>query len=276
MPSLLRVIEWNLRDARTFGRSFIVRHVAAARGQPVHSWHLTGIGQVSVRLGTTDIQVFRQIFQWREYDMSKWKQYPRVRARYDHILALDRVPVIVDAGANIGASALWFANEFPAARVVAVEPDPANAAACRRNIAANPNIKLVEAAIGSRPGRIQLENPAGQAWAPRTARTDGAGGIDVVTIPELVASVPNAALLLAKVDIEGFESDLFATNIDWLDDAAAILIETHDWMLPGNGTSFALQKAMGERRFEMVLSGENLIYFNTDPTLIGPTLDASM
>jgi len=263
MSGLIDSLRRNLRDARIFGPAFVQRHWTAARGGQMYSWSLNGIGRVSVRLGTTDIEVFRQIFQWREYDMSKWKHYRGVRARYDAILADGRTPVIIDAGANIGASALWFAREFPRARVVAVEPDPANAAACRGNTAAHPNIVLHEAAIGSAPGHVELHNPARAAWAHRATRSESPVGIEVVTIPELVASVPNGTLFVVKIDIEGFESDLFASNIDWIDEAAAILVETHDWLLNGSGTSATLQKAMGDRRFEIVLSGENLIYFNS-------------
>lgn len=255
-------LQWTVREARCFGPGFVMRHWTALRGAKRHQWTMKGVGDVAIRHGTTDAEVMRQVFERREYDISHRGQYPAVRARYDAICASGRTPLIIDAGANIGASALWFAREFPDARVIAVEPDPANAAACRANSAANARITLWEAAIGGQPGKIALENPSGHAWAPRTSRS-ASGEIRIVTIPELIASVPDSELFIVKIDIEGFEADLFASNTDWIDQAAAILIETHDWMLPGSGTSFSMQKAMGDRRFEVVLSGENLLYFNT-------------
>jgi hypothetical protein len=72
--------------------------------------------------------------------------------------------------------------------------------------------------------------------------------------------VPNAQVFIVKIDIEGFEADLFSANLDWLDLADVVIIEPHDWMLPGQGSSRTLQVAMAARPFEVLLSGENLIY----------------
>ena len=38
------------------------------------------------------------------------------------------------------------------------------------------------------------------------------------------------------------------------------MIEPHDWLLPGSGTSTDFQKAMAERGFDLLISGENLLY----------------
>ena len=222
---------------------------------------VAGIGTVWLRPGTTDDEVFRQVFSGREYELRSLRRYAAILAHHDAMLAAGRTPVIVDAGANIGAASLWFSAAFPRAHVVAVEPDAGNAAMCRRNCTGRPAIDVVEAAIGSMPGGVTLHNPSGKAWAPRSERSAG-GEIRIVTIPDMVAAVPNGRLFIAKVDIEGFESDLFAANTGWIDDIAVLIIELHDWMRPGGGTSFALQQAMAERRFEIVISGENLVYIN--------------
>ncbi|WP_342353833.1 hypothetical protein [Methylobacterium dankookense] len=55
---------------------------------------------------------------------------------------------------------------------------------------------------------------------------------------------PNASLLLVKIDIEGFESELFASNTEWVDKAFAIIIEIHDDRLPGQHSSRAMQRAL--------------------------------
>ncbi len=268
MAAWFDLLRWNLRDARVFGAGFVLRHLSAARGTKLHSWHLKDVGRVTVRLDTSDIDVVRQIFQSREYDLSKYAQYRALRVRYDALLTIGKVPIIIDAGANIGASALWFEREFPRAKVLAVEPDADNAEICSANIANHDAITLHRAAIGSVPGRIVIENPGSSAWGRRTVRSEDVNGIEVVTIPQFVASVEGGSLFVVKIDIEGFEQDLFAGNLDWIDQAAVIIIEPHDWMRPGKGTSFALQKAMGDRRFELLVSGENLLYFNSaDPAI---------
>ena len=66
--------------------------------------------------------------------------------------------VVVDAGANIGLSTVFFANKFPQAKIVAIEPEPSNFAMLRDNVAPYPNVTPVQAALwkedrGARPVR---------------------------------------------------------------------------------------------------------------------------
>ncbi len=55
--------------------------------------------------------------------------------------------VIIDLGANIGATMALLATTYPRARIIGVEPDPANAELCRENLGPWGNrCELVEAA----------------------------------------------------------------------------------------------------------------------------------
>ena len=36
---------------------------------------------------------------------------------------------------------------------------------------------------------------------------------------------------LIKLDIEGYENEIFKNNYDWIDKFKVLIIETHDWML---------------------------------------------
>lgn len=65
---------------------------------------------------------------------------------------------------------------------------------------------------------------------------------------------------LAKIDIEGFESDLFSSSTEWLSDVSVVFIEPHDWLYPGKKTSRSFQRAMAEQDFEIHLMGENIAY----------------
>jgi len=174
------------------------------------------------------------------------------------------VPVIIDAGANIGASAVWFANQFPLAQVMAIEPEPANARLCRMNLEPCPNARLLEGAIGAASGSVSLVNPNGEAVAFRTVRQEASGGIRVYTVPEILSEVPNGHLFIVKVDIQGFENDLFAANTKWVRDTKVVIVEPHDWMLPGQRTSQSFRKTLGGLDFEVLLRGENLIYVNNE------------
>ena len=115
--------------------------------------------------------------------------------------------------------------------------------------------------IGAEAGHVTVLK-GGKSASVTTERA--AHGCPVITIDQAVASVPNGVPFIVKVDIEGFEQDLFGSNLDWIDRSAAIFIEPHDWMFPDQSTSKSFQRAMGERRFAIYVSGENLLYVNRD------------
>jgi FkbM family methyltransferase len=245
----------NISDAMRFGPAFALRHVSNLLGRPLHAATVDGC-PVQLRRGSTDAAVFRQIFRKGDWDFTRFPQAQRVWNAYHAIVRAGERPVIIDAGANVGAASLWFAGRFPQASIVAVEPDPDNARMCRLNTRRTGNVTVIEAAIGSRAGAASLQNPLGTAVAVQTLRSS-AGGVAVRTVADLAQG---GRLFIVKIDIEGFESDLFSANTDWLDDVAMVMVETHDWLLPGQFSSRALQRAMAERSFEMLLSGENLFY----------------
>lgn len=251
----------NVHDALTMGAGFPLRHLSDKLGRPRYVTAVKGCGRVSLRAGSSDGAVFRQVFAHREYDLGRFPQHGRVLAAIERALAEGRAPVIVDGGANVGAASLYFARAYPQATVVAIEPDPDNAESCERNTAGCGNVKVLRAALGAEPGAVELFNPAGEAWAVQTSRSSG-GSTEVVTIDQAVG---DGAPVIVKIDIEGFEADLFSSNTGWIDRAAAVIVEPHDWLFPDAASSRALQRAMGERDFDMVISGENLVYFRRDP-----------
>lgn len=66
------------------------------------------------------------------------------------------VRTIVEVGARDCTETLDFANAYPAARIVAFECNPATLPACRRAVAGNANIALVEKAVSDRAGTVSF------------------------------------------------------------------------------------------------------------------------
>lgn len=244
-------------DVRAFGLLNALKVRFGRRTDGLLRLDLPGVGPIVVRQGDSDFETVRQTFGNREYALGNARIEERLLVRYRAILAAGRAPVIIDAGANIGVASLWFRALYPDATVVAVEPDHGNAQILRQNVAAHRNIIVAEAAIGSESGFAALSRK-GSSWGVQTQRA--AGGCPIVTVQELLASVPNGEPFIVKVDIEGFEDDLFSKNLAWLRDTFAVFIEPHDWMLPGRHTSRSFQKAMAAEEFELLLRGENLAY----------------
>mgnify|MGYP002777072523 CR=1 FL=1 len=252
----LGFISGNWRDVRTFGPGVLGRHLGRLSKERVGTARLRDIGPIKVRPHQSDMACLRQVFADREYDLTRFHEAEaRITARYESILSEGSIPIIIDGGANIGAAALWFARKYPAAAIMAVEPDESSFALLRENVGSS--VTPVKAALGAEAGYVTVHVHA-QAWATQTVRADS--GLPVVTVDDLVARVPNGKLFIAKIDIEGFEKDLFASNVDWIAEAFVIYIEPHDWMLPGKGSSRPFMEAIVPHGFEVYVTGENLAF----------------
>lgn len=70
-------------------------------------------------------------------------------------------PLIIDAGAHIGAASVWFALSYPRATVIAVEPHEKNFKVLEANARGFPNIITTRAALASREGTLSLNDPKG-------------------------------------------------------------------------------------------------------------------
>lgn len=256
----LKALWKDLKAAGKIGLGLALRHPSGWLGQRVHCVPVAGVGPMWARFEDSDASVLRQVFAGRSYDLARYpQQHARVRAALERIVAAGKRPVIVDAGANIGASAVWFALRYPEAMVVAVEPDPANLEIARRNVARFANVVLAPAAIGGQRGMVNVVT-LGAGEATRTERGKG-GETPILTVADAKALAgPGAELLAVKVDIEGFEADLFAHNLEWIDEISVLMIELHDWMLPGQHSSGPLQRAVLNRGFEMLVRGESVFF----------------
>ena len=178
-------------------------------------------------------------------------------AAYERVVASGRVPLIIDAGANIGAASMWFARRYPAARIIAVEPDPANADLCRRN-AGPMGVDVVEAAVGSRPGTVDLLDDGMGEWGIQTVR--GEGGVPVVTIPELMSRHADAEPFIVKIDIEGFEEDLFPAETEWFGRQHVVFVEPHDWAHPAAGRTDNLRRVTADSGTDLLIHGLSLVF----------------
>jgi FkbM family methyltransferase len=229
----------------------------------LRSVDLERIGRVWLREGTSDRDVLEQIFHTEEFNISTAPQFAWVRAAYDRALASGETPLIIDCGANIGLSALYYAQHLPKARIVGIEPAHDNVLLARKNVQHNPLIEIVEAAIHDRPAALELVDPTAAKFAYRVHEASAASksSIEAVTVGGLMQRYGAARNLIVKVDIEGGEAEMFRSNTSWLDHTALLTVETHDWLFPGKGTSQSLFAALAGRKFEVIHKGEYISFF---------------
>ncbi len=208
--------------------------------------------------GFIDSVTANQIYSNNEYNFAFIGRADQIRDRYDAIVAAGRTPIIIDCGANIGLSAQYFARNFPGAKIIGVEPSLENFQAAQANCANFDNIGLYHAAIGSEPGFVAIEDTAVDANAFQVARVDAGEGIAVKTIPGIFADQDNAELFIVKVDIEGFERDLFSSNTGWIEACDVLIVELHDWMLPGQASSGPFLRAVSAYDRDFLFKGESV------------------
>jgi FkbM family methyltransferase len=139
-------------------------------------------------------------------------------------------PSIVDLGANIGLATLWFKRQYPRARILAVEPDPAIFACLERNVRGNgfSDVELVNGAVWSADTELVfLPDGAdgGRAVESSGAReTTGAMRVKGIAADRLLDSRPVDFL---KMDIEGAEDVVIEACRPLLPRVRRLFVEYH-------------------------------------------------
>jgi FkbM family methyltransferase len=153
--------------------------------------------------------------------------YTIVRQSYGKHLPSEPPQFILDAGANIGTTSVWFLSRYPNARLVAVEPDSSNFELLQKNCASfDHRASLVQAAVWPTPANFSLKRN-GDHNAIQVAKSHN-GGCPGVTVPMLLKRFGFPRLDVFKCDIEGAELELFSVGSDeWMRHTRFIVIETH-------------------------------------------------
>ncbi|SAL54166.1 hypothetical protein AWB73_05870 [Caballeronia turbans] len=221
-----------------------------------HGLVLPGNRRFEYRPCLADRSVCKQIFFLRQYATDHLSRAKEIAAFYE---ACEN-PLIVDAGANIGAAAVWYALTYPKAKIVAIEPDISNFALLKKNAEAFPAITPLNAAIAATRGTLYLNDPGAGEWAFRTADRPMENGyaVDALTLEDVMPASGVTPFIL-KIDIEGAESDLFSRHCDALNMFPVVVIELHDWMLPGESNSRNFLKWHVEMKRDFVQVGENTV-----------------
>lgn len=129
---------------------------------------------------------------------------------------------IIDCGANIGTSVLFFAKKFPTARITAFEPDGKVFACLQKNVETNKllNIDLQKAAVYNKNGKLSFS----------------AQGADGGRLSNIGTTIVNCVRLkdylqepidFLKIDIEGAETEVIVDCAEQLRNVKNCFIEYH-------------------------------------------------
>jgi len=108
-----------------------------------------------------DIYLFHEMFSTAYYEIpARLKREART---------------IVDLGANIGLASRFFAEIFPNATLVCVEPNPPNIAILRKNVATlGGRVRIIEGAVSDRAGEAHFAGSL-ECWRGRLDKNASSG-----------------------------------------------------------------------------------------------------
>jgi FkbM family methyltransferase len=246
------------QSIRNLGFFHYCRYRLVLRGHPSKSGPLQLTARnaqtpIRVRPGSSDFSVFRQIF---------------VEEEYAPLMSINSGGLIVDCGANIGCSSIYFLTRFPGCRVIAIEPDPGNFEVLSHNLAPyGKRVQLLHAAVWGSKTELRLAAEGqgrGAEWGRNVEEYQSdvelstGDHVAAVTIESLLSETSEERIALLKIDIEGAETSLFGPKSqcqNWLRRVDQIAIELHDTRTGGEASRLFLA-ALGSEEWAFTKSGE--------------------
>lgn len=201
---------------------------------------------IELRTNTTDYAVFLQVF---------------VRNYYAFDIDL-KPEIIIDCGANIGLTSIYYSNKYPKAKIIAIEPEKSNYNMMVRNTCNYPNIICLQKGIWKKSCMLEIIDENVPNWEFMVRESSNTTGISAISIPDLIKEFKISCIDILKIDIEGSEKEVFESNIDsWLPFVKVLIIELHDRYK--HGCSQALFKSLSPYQYDVQMKGDNLcIYFH--------------
>ncbi len=175
---------------------------------------------VLCRTRGSDLYVFEHVFLERQYLCLNGVRSPEL---------------IVDCGANVGYTSVYFLTRFPRAHVIAIEPDTENFRLLQENLRPyGGRAEAINSGVWSHScGLVMAEAPYrdGLAWARqvRECRPGEQAQMTAISLDDILQRSGAPRISILKVDIERAEAVVFSANYEsWLGRVDNIAIELHD------------------------------------------------
>jgi FkbM family methyltransferase len=162
------------------------------------------------------------------------------RRDYESPQTLHNVRQVVDLGANVGYSCLYWCHEYPECQVTAYEPHPVHLGAIDDNLARNgflDRVKVVAAAAGSKEGRLYLTDAGSSSAITGHPSAFQVSVIDIFRVREMTGAID-----ILKIDIEGGEYELLSDPRFAGLDVRALVVEWHTTAEHPDGREWCVQR----------------------------------
>lgn len=203
--------------------------------------------RIYLRNHTSDIYVFQSIMLHHEYFVK-----PDFQVKH-----------IIDCGANIGLTSLYFKKLFPAANIIAVEPEKNNFELLTKNLKGYKDISLLQKGVWNKKVNLKISNLSkAEHWSFTVEETtEEVDVIKAISVKDIMEYGKMDVIDILKIDVEGSELEIFSDNYQsWLPMTRILIVETHDRYRKGCCKAFF--QALNNYDFTVNLSGENFICYN--------------
>lgn len=186
--------------ARAYGEA--ARGEGRGLGHGHYAWRGGDSADLAFRRGTSDLGLIYDILLKPGNKGEYWLP-PELQPR-----------TILDIGGNIGVASRYLSHRFPAARVHAFEPVPANVALLRQNAAHSNRIEVHAFALGGADGELMLSLPDASGFNQGGYSAFAGGhaqvGVPVRQVEGALAAAGIDAVDVIKIDTEGAEFSILS------------------------------------------------------------------
>ena len=162
---------------------------------------------------------------------SFFHQYTEIFHKQVYLFSIEknRSPYIIDCGANVGVSVLYFKKVFPNSQIVAFEADKKIFKVLKRNIEKSNEggVTLLNKGLWNKEGKLNFINEGadGGRICENKIPSDG---LDIVEIESIrLRDYLNVNVDFLKIDIEGAETIVLEDCKDVLNNVKNIFVEFH-------------------------------------------------
>jgi FkbM family methyltransferase len=205
------------------------------------------------------------------YCWAKWEIFKNEIYRFE----LKRPdPLIIDVGANLGMSVIYFKRLYPQARITAFEAHPALFEVLQKNLRSFgcEDVQLHAKAVWKEEGNVTfLDKPNGCAHVEEFADSQG------ITVPAVrLSSYLQGPVDVLKIDIEGAEMEVLRECESCLNNVQVLFLEYHCplhqrselpellQMLERNGFYHSLNEAKGSYQGACLKTGSRTLTYAVD------------
>lgn len=152
---------------------------------------------------------------------------------------------IIDVGAYIGTSSIYFSKKYPNALIYAIEPEKNNYELLLKNIEGFAKIIPINSAIWGLNEEREIFNRFTGHWGYTVSETFNKSEstnqfVKCLTISDIIRKYKISTIDILKLDAEGSEKSILNNSKAWIDKVNIISAELHDSIVLGCDRAFYL------------------------------------